>query len=122
VHLTRRDLEAKLDAFLAGRAAEEVTYGEEQVSGGAERDLQFATELVTRMVTKLGLGGGGRLLWSEAASAADLALAETTLSQSYDRVLTTLKKHVAPLKALAQVLVERQELTGDEVRALLSGT
>jgi AAA+ superfamily predicted ATPase len=120
VHLTRRDLEAKLDGFLAGRAAEELIYGHDQVSGGAERDLQFATELVTRMVTKLGLGGTGRLQWSEAASAADMALVEATLSQSYDRVLDALGNHRPPLEALAQVLVDRQELTGDEVRGLLS--
>jgi AAA+ superfamily predicted ATPase len=121
VHLTRRDLEAKLDAFLAGRAAEELIYGSEQVSGGAERDLQFATELVTRMVTKLGLGESRRLLWSETVSAADLTLAETTLSQSYERVLNKLEKYKARLGTLAQALVDRQELTGDEVRALLSG-
>jgi ATP-dependent Zn protease len=120
VHLTRRDLEAKLDGFLAGRAAEELIYGPDQVSGGAERDLQFATELVIRMVTKLGLGGSGRLQWSEAASAADMALVEATLSQSYDRVLDALRKQRPPLEALAQVLVDRQELTGDEVRGLLS--
>ena len=120
VHLTRRDLEAKLDGFLAGRAAEELVYGEDQVSGGAERDLQFATELVTRMVTRLGLGGGGRLEWSETASAADLALVEATMVESYGRVLDALQKHRPPLEALAQALVDRQELTGDEVRTLLS--
>ena len=120
VHLTRGDLEATLDGFLAGRAAEELIYGQDQVSGGAERDLQFATELVIRMVTKLGLGGSGRLQWSEAASAADMALVEATLSQSYDRVLDALRKQRPPLEALAQVLVDRQELTGDEVRSLLS--
>jgi hypothetical protein len=53
---------------------------------------------------------------------ASVSLAGTTLTQSYDRVLETLKRHVVPLKALAHALVERQELTGDEVRALLSAT
>ena len=49
VHLTRQDYEDQLDVFVAGRAAEELTYGSDQVTSGAERDLQFATELVTRM-------------------------------------------------------------------------
>jgi MoxR-like ATPase len=120
VHETRRDLEAELDVFLAGRAAEELLYGPEEVSGGAESDLRFATDLVTRMVTRLGLGGNGRLQWSEGASPADLAVVEATMSQSYGRVLEALGKHRAPLEALAQLLFDRQELTGDEVRAALS--
>jgi MoxR-like ATPase len=119
-HLTRRDLEAKLDAFLAGRAAEELVYGQEEISGGAESDLRFATELATRMVTRLGLAGSGRLIWSEAPTEADRTLAETLLAESYARVLDALKAHDVPLRSLARMLVERQEMTGDEVRAALS--
>ena len=92
------------------------------MSGGAGRDLELATELVTRMLTKLGLGGGRRLMWSERASEADLTQAEATLSQAYERVLGRLKDNEVSLATLARALVDRQELTGDEVRAILSRT
>lgn len=121
VYLTRSDYDGKLDVFLAGRAAEELRYGADQVSGGANSDLQSATALATLMVTKLGLGGRGRLLWSDSVSADDVAQTETILAQAYERVLTLLRKHEARLTALADALEDRQELPGGEVRAILAG-
>jgi ATP-dependent Zn protease len=72
------------------------------------------------MVTKLGIGGRGRLLWSESMSADDNVQAEAILAQAYERVLTNLRKHEARLAALADALTDRQELPGDEVRAILA--
>ena len=120
-HLTRRDYEDKLDVFLAGRAAEELKYGKDGVSSGASSDLRAATELVTQMVTQLGLGGSGRLLWSESLSPSDVEIANSALTQSYNRVLARLKKNEGRLATLAQAMVTRQELAGDEVRAILEG-
>jgi AAA+ superfamily predicted ATPase len=119
IHLTRRDYEDKLDVFLAGRAAEELRYGIDEVSSGAASDLQAATELVTRMVTRLGLGGNGRLLWSQSMTGTDMDVAAAILSESYTRVLANLARNVARLDALAVELSGRQELRGDEVRKLL---
>jgi len=119
VHLTRGDYEDQLDVFLAGRAAEELKYGTNQISSGAGSDLENATRLVSRMVTKLGLGHGRGLLWSESMSTGDLELADRTLSESYARVLAKLKKNERRLAALAAALVATQELPGNDVRAIL---
>jgi ATP-dependent Zn protease len=90
VHLTRRDYDEKLETFLAGRAAEELVFGADQVSSGACSDLQSATALATRMVTQLGLGEGRRFMWSETLSPGDLDLVEKALVQAYARMLKTL--------------------------------
>ena len=119
VHLTRRDYEDKLDVYLAGRAAEELRYGTDEVSSGAGSDLQSATALATRMVTRLGLGGNGRLLWADTVSAEDLAVAGAALTASYERVLARLGRNRAKLDLLAGELAARQELGGDEVRKIL---
>jgi AAA+ superfamily predicted ATPase len=119
VHFTRRDYEDKLDVYLAGRAAEELRYGADEVSSGSASDLQAATELATRMVTRLGLGGNGRLLWTETVSPEHLDVASAALSASYERVLATLKRNRPRLDALVGELVVHQELRGDEVRKIL---
>ena len=119
-YLTRADYDERLDVFLAGRAAEELKYGREGVSSGASSDLQSATALATLMVTQTGLAGGGRLLWSDTVTPADLEHAEQALSASYERALEKLRTHAERLWSLAGELVERQELPGDEVRAILS--
>jgi hypothetical protein len=70
-------------------------------------------------VTRLGLGGNGRLLWVDTVSADDLAVAAAALTASYDRVLARLGRNRAKLDALAGELAARQELGGDEVRRIL---
>ncbi|HJQ21234.1 MAG TPA: hypothetical protein VJ867_12870, partial [Gemmatimonadaceae bacterium] len=120
VHATRTDYDEQLEVFLAGRAAEELVYGRDGISSGASSDLAGATALVTRMVTQLGLPGSGRLMVSDVMSTADRAHAEDTLGRAYERVLKKLKSHRKQLDRLAAVIADRQELTGDEARAILS--
>ena len=52
--VTRRELLARLDGLLAGRAAEALVFGD--ISSGAEDDLRQATALARRMVATLGMG------------------------------------------------------------------
>jgi hypothetical protein len=119
VHLTRADYEHQLDVFLAGRAAEELTYGAAGISSGAGSDLQNATALVTRMVTQLGVGHGRGLLWSESMGPEDRQVAEAVLADSYQRVLTNLTAERRRLRGLTKAIASRQELSGDEVRSIL---
>ncbi len=72
------------------------------------------------MVTQLGLPGSGKLLVSDAMSSADTARAEAALAQAYQRALKKLKSHRKQLDRLARRSTDRQELTGDETRAILS--
>ena len=118
-HQTRHEYEDSLEVYLGGRAAEEVVYGIDEITGGASSDLMGATAIAISMVTRLGLGGNGKLLVSDAPSSADMELAEEILRQAYDRVLRNLKKNQGKLLALARELVARQELAGDEARATL---
>ena len=47
---------ARIAVGLGGRVAEELTFGPEQVTTGAENDLQIVTDLARRMVTRWGMG------------------------------------------------------------------
>lgn len=119
VSLTRRDYDETLEVYLGGRAAEEIRYGAEGVSGGATSDLKGATAMAAYMLTRLGLGGPRQLLWQERLSEQDRKQLETVLTEAYERILGKLHTHRDRLQKLADVLIAKQELTGDEVRALL---
>ncbi len=119
ISLTRSDYDETLEIYLAGRAAEELRYGAEGVSGGASSDLRGATAMAAHLLTRLGLGGPRQLLWQEALHDHHRATVETILTEAYDRILGKLHSHRDRLQQLAQTLIARQELTGDEVRALL---
>jgi ATP-dependent metalloprotease FtsH len=52
---SRDSLMARIAVGLGGRVAEELTFGPEQVTTGAENDLQVVTDLARRMVTRWGM-------------------------------------------------------------------
>lgn len=118
--LMRGDYLESIEITLAGRAAEQLRYGEGGISSGASSDLALATAVATEMVLKLGFGGDRRLLVTEAASSRQLDQVEAILTEAYQSVLRKLTAEQTRLQALARALVARQELTGDEVRSLLA--
>src|SRR5229473_5039290 len=52
---SRESLMTRLAVGLGGRAAEELAFGPERVTTGAENDLQIVTDLARRMVTRWGM-------------------------------------------------------------------
>ena len=77
---------------------------------------------MTRMITQLGITGSGKLLCPPSMSSADTAQAEAALAQAYQRSLKKLKSHRKKLDRLAEGAADRQELTGDEARAILGAS
>ena len=54
-NFSRESLMARIAVGLGGRVAEELTFGPERVTTGAENDLQVVTDLARRMVTRWGM-------------------------------------------------------------------
>src|SRR5205807_2860572 len=52
---SRETLMARIAVGLGGRVSEELTFGPERVTTGAENDLQMVTDLARRMVTRWGM-------------------------------------------------------------------
>ena len=66
-HMTKNQYKARIDTSMGGRAAEELIFGKEKITGGASSDLESATNTSTMMVTKLGMSEkfGHRVLDTE---------------------------------------------------------
>jgi len=122
--MTRKQYMERLEIVLAGRAAEEIVFGYEEISGGAggsvkDSDLAIATHIAISLVGHYGMGPEGDLLWNESPDGDEREQAEQLLQGAYERVREKLKEREDRLEALAEALVERQELTGGEARELL---
>jgi ATP-dependent Zn protease len=116
---TRRSYVTQLEVVLAGRAAEQLVYGDEDISSGASSDLQVATSIATTMVTRLGLAGDGRLRVTEQPTEEQLQAIDSILEGTYDTVLGKLQKHRASLELVVAELIKRQELTGTDLQKLI---
>lgn len=125
--MSKRQMLAKLDVCMGGRAAEELIYGKEYVTSGASSDFQQATELAEAMVTQYGMSEKlGHVIYDKVnESTATRALIEgevkRLLEESYGRAMGVLKKHEAELHRLADALIMHETLTGEEVRLAIRG-
>lgn len=120
---TRASAVHYLEMLLAGRAAEAVVFGPDLVGLGAggpspQSDLAVATRLATDLVCRSGLGDGGNLLWTEAPTPGQLAEVETLLRRAMGAITDRIAQHRGLLVAIVALLLEREEVTGAEVRAL----
>jgi cell division protease FtsH len=134
--MTRTELLDRLDVLLGGRVAEEIIFGD--VSTGAADDLRRATDMARHMVAqysmseKLGLatfeeprptflevGGPAPREYSEAtAQAIDVEIAGI-LSAAHARVRETLTAHRSTVEALAKLLIDKEVVNAEQLRALL---
>jgi cell division protease FtsH len=127
-------LRARIVGLLGGRAAEEIVYGTKTT--GAESDIEQATGLARRMVTRWGMSerlglvqlaprenpylsgsdgyGGSRPFSDETAAAID-AEVRTIIGESHDEARRLLSAHRQQLDALVDALLARETLNEQEI-------
>ncbi|EKX38208.1 hypothetical protein GUITHDRAFT_144422 [Guillardia theta CCMP2712] len=129
---SRRQMLAKMDVCMGGRVAEELIYGTDNVTSGASSDFEQATSIATNMVERWGMsdkvgtvcyknltgGDGEPIMGQEVRAAIDGEIKRLT-SQAYSNAKKILTQHEDKLHLLAQELIEKETLTGNEVRAIL---
>jgi cell division protease FtsH len=120
------ELTSRLAMMLAGRETELLVF--DSVSSGASDDLKRASELAINMVGSLGfsdafgllsVAGVPKELLGPDIQAAVLREARALLEQSQLSCQQLLRAQRLRLDALAQRLLEREVLSGDELKALL---
>lgn len=125
----KKELEAMLVGFLAGRAAEEIVF--DTVTTGAANDIEQATRLARAMVTqygmseKFGLMGlateqdrylSGRTVMNcgEATAAAVDDEVMGILKRSYEEAKRLLSENRDVMDQIAEFLIEKETITGKE--------
>ena len=123
--MTRRSALERIETALAGRAAEELVYGADDVGLGAggpstSSDLAVATGIATLLVCQTGLGQDGGLHWTSTPTAAQLRQIDRLLKNSYRATLARLRTHRSLLDQLSEALLREQELDRKQLRAIVS--
>ncbi len=137
VSMTLDEVRANLAIYLAGRSAEEVFFGANKITTGAESDIAAATRMARYSITTAGLskrvglaainqvgtfGVRGAL---ENASEKTAELVDNEIKAWLDVAHSDATKHIVKNKKtvekLANALLEHETLTGDEIREIVFG-
>jgi cell division protease FtsH len=139
--LTRQKMLADLCVAFGGRLAEELVFGHEKVTTGAQSDIEQATRMARAMVTRFGMSDSlGPIAYAENQEEVFLGhsvsrtqnISEATaqkidaeihriIDECYARAKQILTDNQGDLNVLARGLLEYETLTGDEIVALLKG-
>lgn len=134
VLMTKEELFNKIVTMTGGRSAEEVVFG--SITSGASNDIEQATKLARSMVTRLGmteefdmmatevvanryLGGDAALQCSETTAGKIDAKVLTLIKEAHAKARTILQDNREKLDVLAQYLLEKETITGEQFMALL---
>ncbi|XP_076836982.1 ATP-dependent zinc metalloprotease YME1L1b [Brachyhypopomus gauderio] len=125
---TRSQLLAQMDVSMGGRVAEELIFGNENITTGASSDFDSATKIAKMMVTRFGMSEKlGVMTYSDLTkqSPETQAVVEqevrTLLRDSYERAKTLLKSRAKEHKNLAEALLRYETLDAKEIQMVLEG-
>ena len=135
-YIAKREMIEDIVTMMGGRVAEEMIFGE--INTGASSDIQRATKVATEMVTKYGMSDklGSRTFgsneeifigrdyghaqeYSDATAALIDEEIDKIIADAYKQCQELLKAHRDELEAVAQALIEKEVLTGEEFDAVI---
>ena len=126
---TKKELEAMLVGYLAGRAAEEIVF--DTVTTGASNDIEQATKIARSMITQYGMSEKFGLIGLESvqhryldgravSNCGEATAAEIDqevmrmLKESYEKAKQLLSDHRETMDRIADFLIEKETITGKE--------
>ena len=137
--MTKIKFEHELASLLGGRVAEELTFGNDMITTGAQNDLERATKMARSMVTQYGMSEvlgtrvygdqhGSLFLGKNVMESRDYS--EETASKidkevlniiqnAYTTATNILKKHSKELQKVSEALLQQETLLQEEFEALL---
>ncbi len=136
---TRDGLETVICTLMGGRVAEELTF--QSITSGASNDIERATNIARKMVCEWGMSETlgplsfgekegevflGRDMghvknYSEATAIEIDKEIRSIVQKNYDRTRNILKENQPHLVTIAEALLERETLDGEEIRKMVFG-
>nr|WP_288667126.1 ATP-dependent zinc metalloprotease FtsH [uncultured Anaerotignum sp.] len=135
--MSKEELFNKIATFTGGRVAEELKFG--SITTGASNDIEQATRLARGMITRFGmseefgmvaletinnqyLGGDTSLACSnETATKIDAAVV-AVVKQAHEKAVGIIRENMHKLDEIAQFLLEKETITGEEFMEILNRT
>lgn len=138
---SKQKLESQISSLFGGRIAEEIVFGKEKVTTGAQNDIERATNIARNMVTRWGLSERlGPLAYSEEEGEVFLGRSVTkhkmvseetahlideeirsVIDQNYERSERILREHMEKLHLMAEALIKYETIDRFQIDDIMEG-
>jgi cell division protease FtsH len=139
--MSKRQLESQISSLFGGRLAEELIFGPEHVTTGASNDIERATDIARKMVTRFGLSDNlgplaygdeegevflghsvtqQRQVSGETSQAIDSEV-RTIIDRNYKRAKGMLTDNMEKLHAMADALLRFETIDKDQIDDIMNG-
>lgn len=123
---SKKELEDRVLSLYAGRAAEELLVGKENITTGASNDIERATSIINHIVSKYGMFEGDKncptLLDYSQVPGSDRMVMEAMNSMAqtmYETTRNMLEENRDKLDKLAEELIKKETLNETEILAIV---
>lgn len=137
MYMTKKRMEQEIISLLGGRAAEKIIL--DDITTGASNDIERATAIARNMVTKYGMSSLGPIQFGddndevfigrdlahtrnygeEVAGAIDREI-KAIIDRAFEEAQAILRNHINILHKTAQLLIEKEKVTGKEFADLFA--
>lgn len=119
---TRRQLMANIKVLLAGRAAEELIFGAEDITTGASNDILKASRMLADYLDKYGMDSDLGLFSVEALEEGHdsrlISKCRTLMNTSYEETRKLLEENLSLLEKITSELLEKESLSGSDLERI----
>lgn len=122
VYHTKLTLTNNIKVALAGRASEEIIFGDENITTGAEGDIKHATNILLSMIKTYGMFDSMGMLNYEmldGSSQKVLEIGNNLINKFYKDVMNILLENKEQLDIIAHSLLEKEYLEEEELNKLI---
>jgi cell division protease FtsH len=139
--MSKRQLESQISSLFGGRLAEELIFGSDHVTTGASNDIERATEIARKMVTRFGLSDNlgplaygdeegevflGHSVTQQRQVSADTAQAidqevRIIIDRNFQRARDLLTHNMDKLHGMAEALLRFETIDKDQIDDIMAG-
>lgn len=125
---SKKDIESQIKISLAGRVAEELMFGQENITTGASNDIEKATELIRDYCTRYGMDQQFGMLNMnvlmenvDTSSASNILLEQSSklMKRLYNETKRLLVEHESLLVKIARELLTKETLNEEEINNIV---
>jgi len=137
--ISRSQIKARIMGALGGRAAEEVVFGDTEVTTGASNDLQQVTSMARQMVTRFGMSKIGPLslenedvnpflgrgMGTSSEYSDEIAIKidrqiQEIVEECHTKTIQIIKDNRVVIDRLVDLLIEKETIDGEEFRKIIN--